>query len=343
MKKILLRFLAISMLLCIAVYSFLILIPKHYSVPQLKEKASTQFWNLSTGSKIAFTKIESVGEKKPYPIIYLHGGPGGFITDRNTATLSPLAADGFDVYLYDQIGSGHSSQLKNISEYSAQRHENDLEKIVEEIGAEKVILIGQSWGAILAVMFAADHPEQVAKIIFTSPGPIQPVISGLSQTKPADSIHLRAPMSTNAEANRKLMNLRMRCAIYFASAFGIKLVPEKEADDFQTYLTNGTNKSVVCDTANALKAEGGGGFYVSIMTLNSFGEIKDPRPALKNSAIPILVVKAECDNQKWGVTNEYLELFPNHVFKLIPNAGHSISIEQPEIYLKTIKEFLSLP
>ncbi|MCY7409830.1 MAG: alpha/beta hydrolase, partial [Chitinophagales bacterium] len=277
----------------------------------------------------------------PYPIIYLHGGPGGFITDRNIATLSPLAANGFDVYLYDQIGSGHSSHLKNISDYTALRHENDLEEIVKQIGKEKVILIAQSWGAILAAMFVADHPEQVAKIIFTSPGPIQPVISNLSQTKIPDSIQLRLPMSTNAEANRKLMNLRMRCAIYFASAFGIKLVPEKEADDFETYLTNGTNKSVVCDTANALKAEGGGGFYVSIITVNSFGEMKNPRPALKNSAIPILVMKGECDNQKWGATNEYLQLFPNRVFKLIPNAGHAIAIEQPEIYLKTIEEFLN--
>ncbi|MCY7411251.1 MAG: hypothetical protein LH473_13345, partial [Chitinophagales bacterium] len=65
MKKILLKVIAISLLLCIAVYTYLILIPKHYSVPQLKERASTQFWDLATGSKIAFTKIEAVEEIKP--------------------------------------------------------------------------------------------------------------------------------------------------------------------------------------------------------------------------------------------------------------------------------------
>ena len=52
-------------------------------------------------------------------------------------------------------------------------------------------------------------------------------------------------------------------------------------------------------------------------------------------------MKGQCDNQPWGFTNEYLELFKNHQLKIIPNAGHSISVEQPELYLKTIRVFLN--
>jgi len=37
---------------------------------------------------------------------------------------------------------------------------------------------------------------------------------------------------------------------------------------------------------------------------------------------------------------EYLELFPNHQLKIIPDAGHSVSVEQPEVYLETIRDFL---
>jgi pimeloyl-ACP methyl ester carboxylesterase len=51
-----------------------------------------------------------------------------------------------DVYLYDQIGSGWSDRLDDIRQYTALRHKKDLEAIVQAIGAEKVILIGQSWG-----------------------------------------------------------------------------------------------------------------------------------------------------------------------------------------------------
>jgi pimeloyl-ACP methyl ester carboxylesterase len=51
-------------------------------------------------------------------------------------------------------------------------------------------------------------------------------------------------------------------------------------------------------------------------------------------------MKGQCDNQPWGAAKEYLELFPNHQLKIIPGAGHSISVEQPEVYLETIRDFL---
>ncbi|MBK9359012.1 MAG: alpha/beta fold hydrolase [Bacteroidales bacterium] len=59
------------------------------------------------------------------------GGPGGPIYDRNIKLLAPLAVNGFDVYLYDQIGCGSSARLENIEEYSVERHRRDLEEIVK--------------------------------------------------------------------------------------------------------------------------------------------------------------------------------------------------------------------
>jgi pimeloyl-ACP methyl ester carboxylesterase len=50
-------------------------------------------------------------------------------------------------------------------------------------------------------------------------------------------------------------------------------------------------------------------------------------------------MKGQCDNQKWGFTNEYLQLFRNHQLNIIPNAGHFISVEQPELYQKIIRKF----
>jgi len=77
------------------------------------------------------------------------------------------------------------------------------------------------------------------------------------------------------------------------------------------------------------------------MTVRSFTETKDPRPKLKGLKIPVLIMKGQCDNQPWGFANEYLELFPNYQLNIIPDAGHSISVEQPELYLKTIRDFLN--
>jgi proline iminopeptidase len=338
--KNLLKIIGILLLMGLVILVCIIFLPKNHDVPQFQKRNCTKYWSLKSGSEIAYILIGAKGEKKPYPVIFLQGGPGGPIYDRNIKALKPLSEDGYDVYLYGQVGSGFSNRLENINEYTAIRHKKDLEEIVGLIGSEKVILIGQSWGAILAVLYAADNPEEIEKIIFTSPGPILPIKKELANVKAPDSLNLKNPNYSNAQANQQAQNLRMNFASFLAKNFGIKLASDKEADDFQTYLDSFLSKSTVCDTSISLKAEAGGGFYAQIMTVNSFKEIPNPRPKLQNSEIPILVMKGQCDNQKWGYTNEYLEIFPNHKLLVIPDAGHSISIEQPDSYINAIREFL---
>jgi proline iminopeptidase len=77
------------------------------------------------------------------------------------------------------------------------------------------------------------------------------------------------------------------------------------------------------------------------MTLQSLQTCKDPRSLLKKLNTPVLVIKAQYDNQKWGFTQEYLTLFKNSQLKVIPNAGHFIEFEQaPELY-RTAQTFLA--
>ena len=341
MRKIIFQLIKYALLFSLVAFILSVFIPGSYDVPQMHMRKGTQYWDLQTGSKIAYTLVSAKGIKRPYPIIFLQGGPGGFISDRNIQMLAPLSEDGFDIYLYDPIGSGLSERLSNINEYTADRHKKDLEELIKKIGSEKVILMGQSWGAILATLYIADHPDNVEKVILTGPGPIQPMHEELVNTNAPDSLHLRKPPYSNREASKKSKNIRIRAITFWAKSFGKKLASDKEADDFQTYLNIGLNKATVCDTSKALNVEGGGGFYAQVMTIQSFNKVQDPRPKLKGLKIPVLLMKGQCDNQPWGFMNEYIELFPNHQLKIIPDAGHSISVEQPERYLKTIREFLN--
>lgn len=329
------------LLVFVTIFLFNIFYPRSYNVPQFQRRANTQYWNLSTGSRIAYTLIEAKNKKKGYPIIYLHGGPGGHISNRDINVLSNISESGYDIYLYDQIGSGQSGRLKNINDYTVERHIKDLKEIIKQTGAEKVILIGQSWGSILALLFAADNSSKVYKIIFTSPGPVYPVNKRLAATKIPDRVHLRNPFFTNAQGNKLANNIRTKAMSFCATSLGKRIATDKEADDFATYLNYELNKSTVCDTSKILKEEAGDGFYSGIMTLHSLSKVNDPRPKIQSVAIPVLVMKGECDNQKWGFTNEYLQLFKNSQLIVVPGAGHFISVEQPELYIKTIKEFLN--
>jgi proline iminopeptidase len=323
------------------VFAYKVFRPRHYTVSANEKALNNSFWQLPTGSKIGYTYISSSSkEKQPFPIIYLHGGPGGAISKRIIEDLKPLSANGFDLYFYDQVGSGESSRLSDISEYTVQRHIDDLNEIITKINSKKVILIGQSWGSVLAAVFLSKYPERIDKVIFTSPGPIYPInLDQINKSAP-DSLKLRAPLYTNKIANESSTNIRIKAIKFLANRFGKKLATDKEVDEYANFLDAKASKSALCDTSINLANRGTNGFYASIMTYKSILELKDFREKIKGINMPVLILKGQCDNQPWSATSEYLSLFPNHKFVLIPNAGHFINIEQYEMYISEIKYFL---
>ena len=327
------------LIICGIVFYFLFL-PKSYDVLPFEEREGTQYWQLKTGSRIGYTKIESQSSEKKSPIIYLHGGPGGRVKNVEIETLAPLSALGHDLYFYDQIGSGHSDRLKDIKEYTVKRHKEDLEAIVELIGNQKVIIIGQSWGSLLAINFLQDHSDKVERMILTGPGPILPINSSLKKVKSPDSLQLQAPKFSNKEGNQKAYTARSKLIMKWAQLFGKKLAKDKEVDDFFTYLNEELSKSTTCDGTGINRYTGGAGYYTHIMTVKSFYEVPNQKEKLKTITTPILLIKGQCDNQAWGYTKEYLELLPHSRLEIIKNTGHNLFSGDRAHYYQLVKHFL---
>ncbi|MFC6937964.1 alpha/beta fold hydrolase [Actinomadura yumaensis] len=118
--------------------------PLDYKPVPLPPQA-TRYWQLPTGSRIAYTYTPGTGRRAPFPVVRLHGGPG-------TPGAGPddldreLAARGFDVYTYDQLGSGRSQRLSDPAGYTVARQLADLEAIRRRVNAARLILVGSSWG-----------------------------------------------------------------------------------------------------------------------------------------------------------------------------------------------------
>lgn len=337
------RFAGLAVIVLLCSMLLIVLIPRKYNVPEYQIRPGTRFWHLSDGSGIAYTLIPARGLKTSTPVIFLQGGPGGPIYDRNIELLSPLAGNGFDVYLYDQLGCGASSRLEHIKDYTVDRHKRDLEEIVNLLGSPKVILIGQSWGAMLAAAFIADHPDRVEKVVFTGPGPILPWNRNLENIKAPDSLELTNPVYTNKQGKKKIYNLRAGFVEFCATKLNIKLASDKEMDAFSTLLNHEMGKSTVCNPGALVlddKIEPGSGYYSMVKTAQSFQEVSDIRSGLKDCPVPALIMRGQCDGIKWGYITDYLNLFTNHQLVIIPGAGHSIGREQPEIYTETIRDFL---
>ncbi len=336
-----LKIISIVVFVSILAVSSLLFVPRKYDVAAFEPRKNVQYWELKTGSRIGFTKIAGVSLEKKNPIIYLHGGPGGCIRTEIIEALKPLSNLGHDVYFYDQIGSGHSERLAAITEYSVERHQKDLREIISIIGAKKVILVGHSWGTLLAINYLQDFEATVERIILSGTGPILPINNRLANEIAPDSLSLIAPEYSNKEGNKKAQNWRSKFMTQWAYLFHSKLASDKEADDFFTYLNQELSKSTACSIKKETKKySGGSGYYTHIMTVKSFQNVVDKRDKLKTLKTPILIIRGQCDNQKWGFTKEYLDLFSNSKLEIIEGVGHDIISGNRSKYIELLRDFL---
>ncbi len=90
------------------------------------------------------------------PLVILHGGPGA--THQYLEPLRVLAESGRRVIFYDQIGCGRSDRPMDPSFYTVQTFVDELDALRAQLNLERVHVLGQSWGGMLAMEYALRAP-----------------------------------------------------------------------------------------------------------------------------------------------------------------------------------------
>jgi proline iminopeptidase len=102
------------------------------------------------------------------PVVVLHGGPGA-----DHAYLRPgfdALAEGRELVYYDQRGGGRSPVARDVP-VGWTEQVADLEALREHWGLERLTVAGYSWGGLLALLYALDHPGRVERLALVSPAP----------------------------------------------------------------------------------------------------------------------------------------------------------------------------
>ena len=126
--------------------------------PELKE-------NFSKKIKVDDTHeiyYEESGNPNGQPVVFLHGGPG--------CGTSPTCRRYFDpefyrIIVFDQRGSGQSTPHACLENNDTWHIIEDMEKIREELGIEKWLVFGGSWGSTLALCYAIKHPQRTQGLV----------------------------------------------------------------------------------------------------------------------------------------------------------------------------------
>jgi proline iminopeptidase len=106
-------------------------------------------------------------------LLWLHGGPGGAERPLFRYFNSALE-DRFVIAYWDQRGAARSFDPEaDAHELTVTRHLADLDIVIDHLlrtlGKDKVVLIGHSWGAALALLYAHAHPQKLAAVIAVAP------------------------------------------------------------------------------------------------------------------------------------------------------------------------------
>jgi proline iminopeptidase len=106
--------------------------------------------------------VEQCGNPAGFPVFFLHGGPGSQVRAVHRRFFDPRF---YRVVLFDQRGCGRSTPRGSIEENTTARLVEDIETLRGRLGLERAMLFGGSWGATLALAYAAAHPRRVAAMV----------------------------------------------------------------------------------------------------------------------------------------------------------------------------------
>lgn len=102
-------------------------------------------------------------------LLVLHGGPGN--THEYFENFPQyLAKEGVEIYYYDQLNSFHSNKTDDLSIWTIARFVEEVEQVRQGLGLDQFYLLGHSWGGMLALEYAAKHPEHLKGLITSNIG-----------------------------------------------------------------------------------------------------------------------------------------------------------------------------
>jgi proline iminopeptidase len=268
-------------------------------------------------------RVREAGEGEP--ILCLHGGPGMdsgyFFPDAAVwgPGLRALAAD-HRVVTYDQRGCGGSGVPDVDQPLALSRHVDDVEQVRAALGLERPTVLAHSFGSVLAILFALQHPDRLSRLVITGGAPTREFMSGYRRAVAAEltsEIRHRLVGIQAGEIDDEAMRERFRLALplYFHRSLS-----DLEAESLLSTISFSA-------TVNRAVAAG----------LDRY----DLSPALPHIRVPALVIYGASDRV---VQPEYQLEFRGRLltarFVAFQESGHFPFLEEPEPFARVVHYFV---
>lgn len=248
-------------------------------------------------------------------LLLLHGGTGDY---RAWNSQIEAFAPDYRIISYSRRYHYPNQNPLTSTDHSASIEVDDLAALLKKLKLKKVHLIGQSYGALTALIFAIKHPETVRNLVLGEP-PAHQLIRNSSDGEAAYQDFMINTWKPAAEAFQKGKD-QQGLDILALGMSGISfqdLLPAVQASQLQNSL--------------AMKS----------LTLSSNPFPNVTSDELKRLTMPVLILTGENTVKIHKLVNQELaRLLPNAKEVVIPKSRHGTPSENPHVFNETVREFL---
>jgi len=264
------------------------------------------------------------------PVIILHGGP-----DFDCNYLLPdmdRLADSFRLIYYDQRGRGKSAGNVRPEDVSIASEIEDLESVRGYFKLEQAVVLGHSWGGLLAMEYAIRHPQRVSHLI-------------LMNTAPAshdDYLLLRQDRRKRAAAD--VEELKARSSDIKYQAGDPDTVAEYYRIHFRATLRRPEHlERVIQSLRRSFTKEGilkAREIEEQLMNETWLSSEYNLLPKLRRLSTPTLVIHGDYDIVPVECAAHIAQALPGARFVVLRECGHFSYLECPDKVRKEIADFL---
>jgi proline iminopeptidase len=294
------------------------------SKPEIKHPEGN--FVLINGSKIWY-EAEGTGE----PVLLIPGGPGNSHTYFHP-WFSDLAKN-YKVIYFDAFGRGKSGRAIDSAEYTFNRDVEDIELLRKALGYEKWIIIGHSYGGMVAQAYALKYPGSIEKLVLSNT-----LYSGEMWQANNDNCNYEL-RNQYPEIWEKLMKLRDQgfhsSSIEHQNAYNLPsgLLYYYDASN----AAKATTDSLIINTTVYYTLVGDDGDFII------GGDVAklDFRTELKNIKIPMLIIEGRYDRvalPRFSI--KFKDYAPQAEFVMFEKSGHNPYLEEREKYFQLLNKFL---
>ena len=276
-----------------------------------------------------------IGNNPDLKVLLLHGGPGA-----NHAYFeafdSYLPNAGIEYYYYDQLGSTYSDKPTDPSLWEIDRFVDEVDQVREalQLDRDNFVLLGHSWGGILAIEYALAHQDHLKGLVISNMMASAPAYNAyaeqvlMPQMDQEVLAEIKAIEAAGDTTNPRYMELLIP---HFYEYHTLRM-PAEQWPEPATRGIDAINQEI----------------YVSMQGPSELGMSADAKLVtwdrvadLAHIQVPTLTIGARHDTMDPAHMEMMAERLPNGQYLYCPNGSHMALYDDQEVYFAGLLDFLT--